>query len=76
MSINTTIIGYRAFSAVCIAILGILGFTHIRKDFGEKVRGIVFIFYIFFTGSLYIFGRSKNVFIGNCASYYSCNLCI
>ena len=47
----TTLVGkimaYRIFSIIPIAILGILGYTHIRKDFGEKV-GILFTFLTFF----------------------------
>ena len=31
------IIVYRLFSAITIALTAILGYTHIRKDFGEKV---------------------------------------
>ena len=38
---------YRLFSVIAIAILGIIGFTHIRKDFGKKV-GILFSFFVFF----------------------------
>ena len=38
---------YRLLSVVAIAILGILGYTHIRKDFGEKV-GLYFSFLVFF----------------------------
>ncbi len=41
------IIGYRLFSALGIVILGLLGFTHIKKDFGEKT-GILFSFFSFF----------------------------
>ena len=41
------IIIYRIFSVIPIAILGTLGYTHIRKDFGEKV-GIIFTFFTFF----------------------------
>lgn len=41
------IIVYRVFSVLGIAILGILGYTHIRKDFGEKT-GIWFSFLAFF----------------------------
>lgn len=37
------IIAYRMFSVVCVIILAILGYTHIRKDFGEKV-GLIFSF--------------------------------
>lgn len=38
---------YRFASMIPIAILGILGYTHIRKDFGKKV-GILFSFFVFF----------------------------
>ncbi len=41
------IIIYRLFSTVPITILGILGYTHIKKDFGEKV-GMIFSFLVFF----------------------------
>ena len=38
---------YRIASMIPIAILGILGYTHIKKDFGEK-EGILFSFFTFF----------------------------
>ena len=38
---------YRFASMIPIAILGILGYTHIRKDFGKKV-GMLFSFFTFF----------------------------
>jgi len=41
------ILAYRLFSIIPMAILGILGFTHIKKDFGEKV-GMLFSFLVFF----------------------------
>lgn len=44
---NGSIIAYRVFSAICISLLGVLGFTHIKKDFGEKV-GILFSFFSYF----------------------------
>lgn len=44
---NGSILAYRLFSAVPLMILGILGITHIRKDFGEKV-GLLFSFLILF----------------------------
>ena len=37
---NGSIMAYRIFSAIPIVILGILGYTHVRKDFGEKVGAI------------------------------------
>ena len=44
---NGSVMAYRIFSAVCISILGIIGFTHIRKDFGEKT-GLLFSFFSYF----------------------------
>ncbi len=37
---GNNILCYRLLSVLAIAILGILGITHIRKDFGEKVGAI------------------------------------
>ena len=34
------LLSYRIFSVISIALLGILGYTHIRKDFGEKAGAI------------------------------------
>ena len=44
---GSKILLYRLFSVLCTAILGIIGYTHIRKDFGEKT-GILFSFLVFF----------------------------
>ena len=44
---GNNIIMYRLFSVAGIITLGILGFTHIRKDFGKKV-GLLFSFLSFF----------------------------
>lgn len=44
---GANIYAYRIMSMIPIAILGILGYTHIRKDFGEKV-GLLFSFLILF----------------------------
>ena len=44
---NGSVMAYRIFSAVCISALGIIGFTHIRKDFGEKT-GLLFSFFSYF----------------------------
>ena len=38
---------YRLFSVLCLSLLGIIGYTHIRKDFGEKA-GIFFSTFVFF----------------------------
>ncbi len=43
---GNNILIYRLFSTLCMAILGVIGFTHIRKDFGEKT-GFTFSFLAF-----------------------------
>ena len=45
---NNSIMAYRLFSGLIISITGILGYTHVRKDFGEKA-GIIFSFLILFS---------------------------
>lgn len=44
---NNSILSFRLFSCIALVIIAILGYTHIRKDFGEKV-GLVFSFLILF----------------------------
>ena len=46
---GNNILVFRLFSVVATIIVGIIGFTHIRKDFGEKVRNIFLVFNILFT---------------------------
>lgn len=60
-TINGTIIAYRVFSAVCISTLGILGFTHIRKDFGEKV-GALFSFFSYFLPVICIYAAEVRMY--------------
>ena len=60
-TMNGTIIAYRIFSAMCISILGILGFTHIRKDFGEKV-GALFSFFSFFMPVICIYAAEVRMY--------------
>ena len=45
---NNSIMAYRLFSGFIISITGLLGYTHIRKDFGEKT-GLIFSFLIYFS---------------------------
>ena len=45
---NNNIVVAKFFSIIPITILGILGYTHIRKDFGEKV-GLFFTIFSFFS---------------------------
>ena len=47
---GNNVIVYRLFSVACTIILGIIGYTHVRKDFGENV-GILFSFLAFFLPS-------------------------
>lgn len=44
---GNSILAYRLFSAMPLIILAILGFSHIKKDFGEKV-GFAFSFLVLF----------------------------
>jgi len=48
---GNNILAFRLFSVIAVIIVGILGYTHIRKDFGEKVRNFIFIFDIFLTNN-------------------------
>lgn len=70
------IIIFRLFSVVATVILGILGYTHIRKDFGEKTRYFIFVSCIFLTSYDGIFSRNKNVLMGMLICYSHSNLCI
>lgn len=45
---NNSILAFRIFSGIIISLTGILGYTHIRKDFGEK-SGLIFSFLVFFS---------------------------
>lgn len=56
-----SIIAYRVFSLICIALAGILGFTHIRKDFGEKT-GLLFSLFTYFLPSVCIFSADIRMY--------------
>ena len=56
-----SIIAYRVFSLICIALLGILGYTHIRKDFGEKT-GILFSFFAYFLPVVCVFAAEIRMY--------------
>ncbi len=47
MITNYNLIAMRMLSLISLVLVGILGYTHIRKDFGEKT-GIIFSFLVFF----------------------------
>ncbi len=55
------LIAYRLLSVIGIAILGILGFTHIRKDFGEKT-GILFSLFTFFLPIMAIYSSEIRMY--------------
>lgn len=54
-------IAFRLFSVLPIAILGILGYTHIRKDFGEKV-GMIFSFLVYFLPVICIYSQEIRMY--------------
>lgn len=56
-----SIIAYRIFSLICIALLGILGYTHIRKDFGEKT-GLLFSFFTYFLPTVCTFANDIRMY--------------
>ena len=55
------IIIYRIFSILPLSILGSLGYTHIRKDFGEKA-GMIFSFLVFFLPESAIFAQEIRMY--------------
>ncbi len=59
--ISEKIIILRLFSAIPIAILGILGYTHIRKDFGEKT-GLIFSILTYFLPAMTIYAQEIRMY--------------
>lgn len=51
---GANLIVYRLFSVLCIILLGVLGYTHIRKDFGNRV-GMIFSYLSFFLPAVCIY---------------------
>ena len=56
---------FRGFSVLAVAILGILGYTHIRKDFGEKT-GIIFSFLTFFLPAMCTYSQEIRMYSWGC----------
>lgn len=52
--IGGSILAYRLFSIIPIAVMVILGYTHIRKDFGEKT-GFIFSFLCAFLPAMSVY---------------------
>src|SRR5574344_778016 len=61
MATGYNVMAYRLFSVVGISILGILGFTHIRKDFGEKT-GMFFSFFTFFLPVMHVYAAEIRMY--------------
>ncbi len=62
---GSNILMYRLFSVLAIAILGILGYTHIRKDFGEKT-GILFSFFTYFLPIMNTYAEELRMYSWSC----------
>ena len=58
---GSSIISYRIFSGLSIAILGILGYTHIRKDFGEKT-GLIFSCLTYFMPAVGVYANQIRMY--------------
>ena len=56
-----SIIAYKIFSAIPIAIMIILGYTHIRKDFGEKT-GFIFSFLAAFLPEMALYAAEVRMY--------------
>ena len=65
MIFGNQVMVFRLFSVLAIAILGILGYTHIRKDFGEKV-GILFSFLIYFLPVMCTYSQEIRMYSWSC----------
>lgn len=58
---NGSILAYRLFSVLPVILLGILGITHIRKDFGEKT-GILFSFFTYFLPMMSVYANQIRMY--------------
>lgn len=65
MLFGNQIVAFRLFSVLAIAILGILGYTHIRKDFGEKI-GILFSFLVYFLPVMCTYSQEIRMYSWSC----------
>lgn len=59
--ISEEIVALRIFSVIPIAILGILGYTHIRKDFGEKT-GLIFSSLTYFLPTMAVYASEIRMY--------------
>lgn len=58
-------IAFRIFSVLAIIVLGILGYTHIKKDFGEKT-GILFSFLVYFLPIMSTYSQEIRMYSWSC----------
>ena len=65
MIFGNNVIIFRLFSVLAIIILGILGYTHIRKDFGEKT-GILFSFLTYFLPVMCTYSQEIRMYSWSC----------
>lgn len=62
---NNSILAFRLFSCLGVIVLGILGITHIRKDFGSKT-GIIWTFLSFFLPIMSIYASEIRMYSWCC----------
>lgn len=62
---NYSVLAYRLFSVLAVAILGILGYTHIRKDFGERT-GMFFSFLAYFLPVMCTYSQEIRMYSWSC----------
>ncbi len=65
MVFGNNIIAFRLLSVLAMILLGILGYTHVRKDFGEKT-GIVFSFLVYFLPVMCTYGQEIRMYAVAC----------
>ena len=58
---NGSILAYRLFSVLPVSLLGLLGITHIRKDFGEKT-GLLFSFFTYFLPMMTVYANQIRMY--------------
>ena len=58
---NGSILAYRLFSVLPVVLLGVLGITHIKKDFGERT-GILFSFFTYFLPIMTVYANQIRMY--------------
>ena len=58
---NGSVLAYRLFSALPVVLLGLLGITHIKKDFGEKT-GLLFSFFTYFLPMMTVYANQIRMY--------------